>query len=79
MTGIWSQIALVFALALIAAMIANRSRISTALTEFIVGMFAPMILAWTIGADAFGVQEPRVDTTRGRRRHKADLSRRRRT
>lgn len=65
MTGIWSQIALVFALALIAAMIANRFRISTALTEIIVGMFARMILAWTIGADAFGVQEPWVKTLAG--------------
>lgn len=65
MTGIWSQIALVFALALIAAMIANRFRISTALTEIIVGMFARMIFAWTIGADAFGVQEPWVKTLAG--------------
>ena len=65
MTGIWSQIALVFGLALIAAMIANRFRISTALTEIIVGMFARMVFAWTIGADVFGVQEPWVKTLAG--------------
>lgn len=65
MTGIWSQIALVLALALIAAMIANRFRISAALTEIIVGMFARMIFAWTIGVEAFGVQEPWVKTLAG--------------
>ncbi len=65
MTGIWSQSALVFGLALIAAMIANRFRISTALTEIIVGMFARMVFAWTIGADVFGVQEPWIKTLAG--------------
>jgi hypothetical protein len=33
MTGIWFQVALIFGLALIAAMIAARFRISTALTR----------------------------------------------
>ncbi len=64
MKEIWSQIALVFGLALIAAMIANRFRISTALTEIIVGMLASMAFA-IVGFDALGVQEPWIKTLAG--------------
>jgi len=40
MTGIWTQAALVFGLALIATLVSNKFRISTALSEIIVGMAA---------------------------------------
>ncbi len=63
MTGIWAQIALVFGLALIATLVSNRLRISTALSEIIVGMLARAIFSVTVGAEIFGVQEPWVRTT----------------
>ncbi len=65
MTGIWSQAALVFGLALFAAMVASRLRVSTALAEIVVGMLARMIFAWTIGAEVFAVQDPWVKTLAG--------------
>ncbi|MFY9658570.1 MAG: cation:proton antiporter [Methylocystis sp.] len=65
MTGIWAQVALVFGLALIATAAAARFRVSTALSEIIVGMIARMILSFTLGAEIFGVQEPWVKTLAG--------------
>ncbi len=65
MTGIWTQAALVFGLALIATLVSNKFRISTALSEIIVGMAARGIFTVTIGAEVFGVQEPWVKTLAG--------------
>lgn len=65
MTTIWAQAALVFALALLATAFSNRFRISTALSEIIIGMVARMVLGATIGAEVFGVQEPWVKTMAG--------------
>ena len=65
MTDIWAQAALVFALALLATAFSNRFRISTALSEIIIGMVARMVLGATIGAEVFGVQEPWVKTLAG--------------
>lgn len=65
MTGIWFQAALIFGLALISAMIAARFRISTALTEIIVGMCARALFAATVGAEIFSAQEPWVKTLAG--------------
>jgi len=65
MTSIWTQITLVFGLALVAAMISNRFRISTALSEIIIGMLARMVLTYTIGADILGLQEPWLKTLAG--------------
>jgi len=48
MTGIWTQAALVFGLALIATLVSNKFRISTALSEIIVGMAARGIFTVTI-------------------------------
>ena len=79
MTGIWFQVALILGLALIAAMIAARFRISTALTEIIVGMCARTLFAATVGVEIFSAQEPWVKTLAGLGRHRADVSRRRRT
>ena len=58
MTGIWAQMALVFGLALIATLVSNKLRISTALSEIIVGMLARAIFSVTVGVEIFGVQEP---------------------
>ena len=65
MTTIWAQAALVFALALLATAFSNRFRISTALSEIIIGMVARMVLGATIGVEVFGVQEPWVKTMAG--------------
>lgn len=65
MTGIWAQAALIFGLALVATFVSNRLRIATALSEIMVGMFARMALAATVGAEVFGAQEPWVKTLAG--------------
>ena len=65
MTGIWTQVALIFGLALIATVIAVRFRVSAALSEIIVGICARAVFSVTIGAEVFGVQEPWVKTLAG--------------
>ena len=60
MTGVWALAALWFGLALIASLLSMWFRISTALSEIIVGMIAQFIFAATIGADVLGVTEPWV-------------------
>lgn len=65
MAGIWGQAALVFALALVASMIAHRYRLSTALVEIIVGMVAGSTLAIFGAYSAFAVQEPWVKAFAG--------------
>ncbi|MBM3563035.1 MAG: cation:proton antiporter [Alphaproteobacteria bacterium] len=65
MTGIWFQAALILGLALISAVIAVRFRLSTALTEIIVGMCARALFAATVGAEIFSAQEPWVKTLAG--------------
>ena len=65
MTAIWEQVALVFALALVASIIAHRFKFSTALVEIIVGMTAGSILASLGQYSIFGVQEPWVKAFAG--------------
>jgi glutathione-regulated potassium-efflux system ancillary protein KefC len=65
MAGIWGQVAFVFALALIASVIAHRYRFSTALVEIIVGMVAGSLLATFGQYSVFGVQEPWVKAFAG--------------
>ncbi len=65
MAGIWGQVAFVFALALIASVIAHRYRLSTALVEIIVGMVAGSLLATFGEYSVFGVQEPWVKAFAG--------------
>jgi glutathione-regulated potassium-efflux system ancillary protein KefC len=65
MAGIWGQVALVFALALVASIIAHRFKFSTALVEIIVGMTAGSILASLGQYSIFGVQEPWVKAFAG--------------
>jgi Kef-type K+ transport system membrane component KefB len=65
MAGIWEQVALVFALALVASIIAHRFKFSTALVEIIVGMTAGSILASLGQYSIFGVQEPWVKAFAG--------------
>jgi glutathione-regulated potassium-efflux system ancillary protein KefC len=60
MTGIWALAALWFGLALIASLLSIWFRISTALSEIIVGMIAQLILGSTIGSDVLGITEPWV-------------------
>ncbi len=65
MTPIWTQAALVFALALLATAFSSRFRVSTALSEIIVGMLARVIVGAVFGAEVFGVQEPWIKTLAG--------------
>lgn len=65
MAGIWAQVAFVFALALIASVIAHRYRFSTALVEIIVGMVAGSALGALGYYGAFSVQEPWVKAFAG--------------
>ncbi|PPD45011.1 MAG: potassium transporter Kef [Methylocystis sp.] len=65
MTPIWAQAALVFGLALLASLIANRFRLSTALVEILVGLGARAAFG-LVGYEAiFAVQEPWVKTLAG--------------
>ncbi|MBL1257762.1 cation:proton antiporter [Methylocystis sp. Sn-Cys] len=65
MAGIWAQVALVFALALVASVIAHRYRFSTALVEIVVGMVAGSALGALGYYGAFSVQEPWVKAFAG--------------
>ncbi|MBI1867693.1 MAG: cation:proton antiporter [Methylocystis sp.] len=65
MTGVWALAALWFALALIASLASNWFRISTALSEIIVGMIASLILGAAVGADVLGPNEPWVKVLAG--------------
>jgi glutathione-regulated potassium-efflux system ancillary protein KefC len=60
MTDVWTLAALWLALALIATLFAIWLRVSTALTEIIVGTVAQFILGGLIGADVLGTNEPWV-------------------
>jgi glutathione-regulated potassium-efflux system ancillary protein KefC len=57
MTDVWTLAALWLALALIATLFAIWLRVSTALTEIIVGTIAQFILGGLIGADVLGTSE----------------------
>jgi glutathione-regulated potassium-efflux system ancillary protein KefC len=60
MTYVWTLAALWLGLALIAALLAIWLRVSTALTEIIVGTIAQFFLASLVGADVLGTNEPWV-------------------
>src|SRR5450631_526108 len=60
MTGVWGLAALWLGLALVASLLSIWFRISTALSEIIVGMIAQLILGATIGSDVLGITEPWV-------------------
>ena len=65
MTAIWAQISFVFFLAILASIISRKYRISTALSEIIVGMLARLALTYTLGVELFSVQEPWIRTLAG--------------
>ena len=65
MTAIWAQISFVFFLAILASIISRKFRISTALSEIIVGMLARLALTYTLGVELFSVQEPWIRTLAG--------------
>jgi Kef-type K+ transport system membrane component KefB len=58
MTEVWTLAALWLALALIASLLSIWFRVSTALSEIVVGMFAQLILGAAIGASVLGTDEP---------------------
>src|SRR6516165_1401424 len=60
MTDVWTLAALWLALALIATLFAIWFRVSTALTEIIVGTVAQFVLVSLLGAGVLGTNEPWV-------------------
>jgi Kef-type K+ transport system membrane component KefB len=58
MTGVWALAALWLGLALIASLLANWLRISTALTEIVVGTLAQLIIGAAVGSAVLGTDEP---------------------
>jgi glutathione-regulated potassium-efflux system ancillary protein KefC len=57
MTGIWALAALWLGLALIASLLSIWLRISTALSEIVVGTIAQLIIGAVIGAAVLGTDE----------------------
>ncbi len=57
MTEVWALAAFWLALALIAGVMAMRYRISSAMSEVVVGTIAQLIFGATIGAGFLGVDE----------------------
>ncbi|HEY6867077.1 MAG TPA: cation:proton antiporter, partial [Candidatus Eisenbacteria bacterium] len=60
MTDVWLHAALWIGLALLATLVAIWFRVSTALTEIIVGTLAQLVLGATAGALTLGAKEPWV-------------------
>ena len=65
MTAIWVQISFVFFLAILASIVSRTYRISTALSEIIVGMLARLTFAYILGVELLSVQEPWIKTLAG--------------
>jgi Kef-type K+ transport system membrane component KefB len=65
MTTIWAQISFVFILAILASIVSRTYRISTALSEIIVGMLARLTFAYILGVELLSVQEPWIKTLAG--------------
>src|SRR6202163_5135880 len=60
MTGVWGLAALWSGLALVASLLSIWFRISTALSEIVVGTIAQLILGAAIGSAVLGTDEPWV-------------------
>jgi len=60
MTSVWALLTLWIALALIASLLSVWLRVSTALTEIVVGTAAQLIIGTAFGATALGVDQPWV-------------------
>ncbi len=60
MTDVWALTALWLGLALIASLLSAWLRVSTALTEIVVGTVAQLIIGTAFGATALGIDEPWV-------------------
>ena len=65
MTAIWAQISFVFFLAILASIVSRTYRISTALSEIVVGMLARLTFAYILGVELLSVQEPWIKTLAG--------------
>lgn len=65
MTAIWVQISFVIFLAILASIFSRTYRISTALSEIIVGMLARLTFAYILGVELLSVQEPWIKTLAG--------------
>jgi Kef-type K+ transport system membrane component KefB len=60
MTAVWALLTLWLGLALVAGLLAVWLRVSTALTEIVVGTLAQLIIGTAFGATALGIDEPWV-------------------
>ena len=60
MTGVWALVTLWLGLALLASLLSAWLRVSTALTEIVIGTLAQLVLGTGFGAAALGTSEPWV-------------------
>lgn len=65
MTGVWALAALWLGLALIATLLSNWLRISTALTEIVVGTVAQLVIGAAVGAAVLGTDESWIKVLSG--------------
>ncbi len=79
MTGVWALAALWLGLALIASLLSIWLRISTALSEIVVGTIAQLIIGAAIGSAVLGTDESLGQVPVRHRRDRPDLPGRRRT
>ena len=63
MTAVWTLVTLWLGLALIASLLSAWLRVSTALTEIVVGTLAQLIIGTPFGATALGIDEPKEPRT----------------
>ena len=79
MTGVWAMAALWLGLALIASLLSIWLRISTALSEIIVGTIVQLIIGDAIGSAVLGTDEILGQVPVRYRRDRSDVSGWRRT
>ncbi len=75
MTGVWALAALWLGLALIASLLSIWLRISTALSEIVVGTIAQLIIGAVVGAAVLGTNEILGQVSFRHRRDRVDFSR----
>ncbi len=75
MTGVWALAALWLGLALIASLLSIWLRISTALSEIVVGTIAQLIIGAVIGSAVLGTDEVVGKVSLRHRRDRSDFPR----
>jgi glutathione-regulated potassium-efflux system ancillary protein KefC len=79
MTAVWALAALWLGLALVASLLSIWLKISTALSEIVVGTIAQLVIGAVVGASLLGTDESWIKFLSGSGGNRRDLSGRRRT